>query len=326
MSATTEPTRRPGLDNEADGLDCFESEAVAVIDTADDADVFLEEAIPPVAMGGVRDFWQRARGHRYVLKYAVFVVIPMMLVTAVEILREPVRPAPGEADARSTRAPAAQPLVATAPPPSVPLTESKPAPIVESRETTPEVVVAVPPRVPVAVPVPRAIAPREARATAATALTDAASRPVVPLSAAIENPIVSAPPAVVRAEPAPEAPRAVPVAAIITPPSDRVSIERVLEQYRDAYDRLDAPSAAVIWPRVDTRALSRAFSTLAEQDLSFDSCDLDIAGAQAKARCVGEIRYVRRVGDPAPRVRRLSWSFALERVSDRWQIAQVTAN
>ena len=100
----------------------------------------------------------------------------------------------------------------------------------------------------------------------------------------------------------------------------------MLQAYRDAYDRLDAPSAAAIWPRVDTRALNRAFSTLAEQDVSFDKCDLAITGTKANATCTGEIRYVRRVGDQVPRVRHVSWLFALERVSDRWQIAQVTAD
>ena len=144
--------------------------------------------------------------------------------------------------------------------------------------------------------------------------------PAVP----IEAPVVVATPEFVKAEPAAEALAA--RAAIVTPPTDRASIERVLQQYREAYDRLDAPSAAVIWPRVDTRALSRAFSTLASQDVSFDRCDLDITGVKASAQCTGEIRYVRRVGDQAPRTRRMSWSFALERVSDRWQIAQVNAN
>ena len=109
-------------------------------------------------------------------------------------------------------------------------------------------------------------------------------------------------------------------------PTDRASIERVLQAYRDAYDRLDAPAAAVIWPGVDTRALNRAFNSLTEQDVSFERCDLDIAGVKANAKCTGEIRYVRRIGDQNPRVRRLSWSFAFERVSDRWQIAQVTAD
>jgi hypothetical protein len=115
-------------------------------------------------------------------------------------------------------------------------------------------------------------------------------------------------------------------AAVATPPSDRASIERVLQQYRDAYDRLDAPSAALIWPRVDTRALSRAFSTLVSQDVSFDRCEFDLAGVRANAQCTGEIRYVPRIGDQTQRVRRMSWSFVMERVSDRWQIAEVIAD
>ena len=32
-----DPRRNPGLDDEADGLDCFATEGVVVIDTADDA-------------------------------------------------------------------------------------------------------------------------------------------------------------------------------------------------------------------------------------------------------------------------------------------------
>jgi hypothetical protein len=59
--------------------------------------------------------------------------------------------------------------------------------------------------------------------------------------------------------------------------------------------------------------------------MSFDRCDVAIFGARATARCTGAIRYVQRVGDQDSRVRQLSWSFALERVSDRWQIASVTA-
>jgi hypothetical protein len=159
---------------------------------------------------------------------------------------------------------------------------------------------------------------------------DASARPVLP-SSAIESFAVAPLLEAARAAPTPVVPSA--SGAVIPLPraaaalsSDRASIERVLEAYRDAYDRLDASSAAVIWPRVDTRALSRAFSTLSSQDVSFDSCALDIAGAQAKAQCVGAIRYVRRLGDQTPRERRLSWSFALERVSDRWQIAHVNAD
>lgn len=141
-----------------------------------------------------------------------------------------------------------------------------------------------------------------------------------------ESPAALSTPEPARAETVPDPPRAAASSTVIVSATDRSSIERVLEAYRKAYDRLDASSAAVIWPAVDTRALTRAFSTLSQQDVSFDSCDYNITGPRARAHCVGEIRYVGRVGDQVPRVRRLAWSFALERVSDSWQIAQVSAN
>jgi hypothetical protein len=53
---------------------------------------------------------------------------------------------------------------------------------------------------------------------------------------------------------------------------------------------------------------------------------MSILGARATARCVGQIKYVQRVGDQVARTRNIEWSFALERRSDRWQIAQVNAN
>jgi hypothetical protein len=123
-------------------------------------------------------------------------------------------------------------------------------------------------------------------------------------------------------------PRRETVPAVIVAPaiSDREAIEGVLHSYERAYDVRDAASTAVIWPRVDTRALSRAFNTLAQQDLSFDRCELRIVGAGANAQCTGEIRYIRRVGDQVERARRVSWSFVFERVGDRWQFAHVTAD
>jgi len=123
-------------------------------------------------------------------------------------------------------------------------------------------------------------------------------------------------------------PRRQTVPAVIVAPaiSDREAIEGVLHSYEHAYDVRDAAAAAVIWPRVDTRALSRAFSTLAQQDLSFDRCELRIVGAGANAQCTGEIRYTRRVGDQVQRARRVSWSFVFERLGDRWQIAHITAD
>jgi len=113
----------------------------------------------------------------------------------------------------------------------------------------------------------------------------------------------------------------------------RTAIRQLLDAYRESYDRLDAVSAARLWPGVDTAALSRAFSTLASQQVEFDSCSLDVnqglpSGAhytKATAVCTGSVRYVRRVGNPAPQSRALAWTFELDRSSGRWLISAVKA-
>ena len=97
----------------------------------------------------------------------------------------------------------------------------------------------------------------------------------------------------------------------------------MLDAYKESYDRLDAPSAALLWRGVDSRALARAFSGLSSQDLSFDQCDVSIDGPQATAVCRGELRYVRRVGSPAPHVLRRPGRSISNDATDRWVIASV---
>jgi hypothetical protein len=101
------------------------------------------------------------------------------------------------------------------------------------------------------------------------------------------------------------------------------SIRRVLDAYKQSYDRLDALSVSELWRGLDTPALARAFSTLTSQDLSFDQCDVSINGPRATALCQGSLRYVRRLGDHTPRVRYLSWTIELEQSADRWLITNV---
>jgi hypothetical protein len=113
----------------------------------------------------------------------------------------------------------------------------------------------------------------------------------------------------------------------------RIAIRELLDAYRESYDRLDAVSAARLWPGVDTAALTRAFSTLSSQEVDFNSCTLDLdrglpAGAhyqQATALCSGSVTYVRRVGNAAPQSRALAWTFDLDRSSGRWLIRRVVA-
>jgi hypothetical protein len=354
MSDPIDLTRRPKLDDDTNGLDCFGTESITIIDTADDSAALIEfeEVLPavrvaslppmPVGRAGASQLpavqasqrqvmpvirlsppaaWRRSAHWPGMPVTAVAVVFLLVGLVGLwmNVLRN--KPVTSVAVAPTRTAPPVSPPVRLAPDAAPPATATTQPPRAAAAPTTRTGSAVLPDSAARSTPQTLSIEP---------AVEPDAGRLLAPpatAAAPIERPIVIATPEVVRAEPLIEAPApSVREAVAVVVPNDRSSIERVLAQYRDAYDRLDAPSAAVIWPRVDTRALSRAFSTLAEQDVSFDRCDLDITGVKANAQCTGEIRYVRRVGDQEPRVRRMSWSFAFERVEDRWQIAQVTAD
>jgi hypothetical protein len=106
---------------------------------------------------------------------------------------------------------------------------------------------------------------------------------------------------------------------------ERSNIRAVLDAYRHAYEQLDAVAASSLWPGVDTKALTRAFGTLRGHSVSFDSCDINLTQGRAMARCSGGITYVRRVGEPQPQSRSISWTFTLDRSSGQWRIAGISA-
>jgi hypothetical protein len=99
----------------------------------------------------------------------------------------------------------------------------------------------------------------------------------------------------------------------------------VLQQYRRAYEQLDAQSAAAVWPRVDISALQRAFEGLASQRLTFDRCDVKIQSSVGTAVCHGSTRYVPKVGSREPRVEPRTWTFGLQKIGDDWQIQTARA-
>ncbi len=148
--------------------------------------------------------------------------------------------------------------------------------------------------------------------------------PVATVSAALEAPKpAAAEPA--AAEPAANVP-AVVVTAASTVATDRSAIDDLLSAYRRSYNSLDASAVSSIWRGADTRALTRAFSTLTRQHITFDRCDVRVTGAdRARARCDGILSYVQKAGDTTPQQRRVSWSIDLGRPDDRWVIVGVEA-
>lgn len=112
----------------------------------------------------------------------------------------------------------------------------------------------------------------------------------------------------------------VPRADVPSRESDEVLVRRTLQQFRAAYDALDAEAAREAWPGVDSVALQRAFDGLHSQHLTFDTCDVRVSGALGTATCRGSARYVPRIGSREPRVESRTWTFVLRRSGDAWRI------
>lgn len=107
---------------------------------------------------------------------------------------------------------------------------------------------------------------------------------------------------------------------------DEEHIRTTLAELRTAYSQLDAGAAREVWPSVDVDALARAFDGLKSQELRFDSCDVTVDGAHARAACTGEAVYVPRVGGAAFSSAARAWTFELTRLRERWMIASARAS
>jgi hypothetical protein len=147
-----------------------------------------------------------------------------------------------------------------------------------------------------------------------------------PLStAAVSQPALPPPPSLTPA-PAPSAPAAdATVAAADSRVSDEALVRRTLQEYKSAYEALDARSAQAVWPVVNERALARAFDGLESQRLVFDACDVRVSGDAAAAICRGSARYVAKVGSREPRTEPRVWNFALRRHGADWKIETARA-
>jgi hypothetical protein len=106
------------------------------------------------------------------------------------------------------------------------------------------------------------------------------------------------------------------------PHAELDAINRVVEQYVNAFNSLDGRAVLTIWPSLDERALTKAFSQLAEQELRLDACQVDMTGPRASVSCHGRLRYLPKVGGQASRTREGRWTFQL-RNTKTWTIESV---
>jgi hypothetical protein len=177
----------------------------------------------------------------------------------------------------------------------------------------------------------------EARAHAPEPLSAAPESPVLPpdpepvhyepISGAIGSPVSAVlrevPPArdLALASTSTASPAMVPLPA---PPPRRIdentAVRTVLHRYADAYSRLDATAAQEVWPGVNRAALSRAFGSLASQDIALGTCAVDVSGASAKATCAGAATWAPKVGGGGARTEQRNWTFQLAKAGEDWQI------
>jgi hypothetical protein len=160
---------------------------------------------------------------------------------------------------------------------------------------------------------------------AANVTTPPPSVATAPLSNGSLSQTALAPPPSMPPAPAPSAPPAETAVAAAARIPDDVLVRRALQQYKSAYEALDARSAQAVWPVVNERALARAFDGLESQNLMFDSCDVKVNGDAAAATCRGTARYVAKVGSREPRTEPRVWNFMLRRRGAEWKIDSARA-
>jgi hypothetical protein len=118
------------------------------------------------------------------------------------------------------------------------------------------------------------------------------------------------------------APAGVDASVVRTPPAAGLDVaaRTVVDEYRQAFNSLDAMAAQRVWPTVDRRALDRAFRQLSTQSISFDRCEVTTTGAAGQAVCNGRATWAPAVGDRTPRDEPRTWRFTLAQRGSRWVI------
>jgi hypothetical protein len=106
---------------------------------------------------------------------------------------------------------------------------------------------------------------------------------------------------------------------------DTRSIQRVLNQYRDALSILDAEAVRAVWPRADPGRVQQEFSGRIEQNVEFEACRISAGETTASASCAGLVQFGFRARQRRPFSERKWWQFSLEKTADGWAITSVTS-
>ena len=101
---------------------------------------------------------------------------------------------------------------------------------------------------------------------------------------------------------------------------ERAGVLATLRRYEAAYSALDARAVGTVWPSVNQGALSRAFESLAAQNIRLGNCTVTVRAPTARAICAGTATWVPRIGGGKPREDRRTWTFSLAQRDQSWSI------
>ncbi len=226
----------------------------------------------------------------------------------------PPLPAPTKEPDRNTLSPSSPPALEadarTTPPPVATTVTKPPASAMRVAEMPPVI----------NEPAARSAAPTstpDASAVPALRLADTGEAPRLVRAPFAAGPIAGLPEPLARATDTAPAPKD---GSTPAEPSDEPLVRNALDRYAQAYSALDADAAQRVWPRVDRTALSRAFETLASQQVSLGDCEVDVTGATARATCSGSATWAPKVGSGSARTDARRWSFDLAKSGEGWQI------
>ena len=107
---------------------------------------------------------------------------------------------------------------------------------------------------------------------------------------------------------------------IADPVDERASVLATLRRYEAAYSALDARAVRTVWPTVNQGALSRAFESLASQNIRLGNCAVAVRAPTARAVCAGTATWVPRIGGGKQREDRRTWTFSLAQRDQSWSI------
>jgi hypothetical protein len=107
---------------------------------------------------------------------------------------------------------------------------------------------------------------------------------------------------------------------IADPVDERANVLATLRRYESAYSALDARAVRTVWPTVNQGALSRAFESLASQNIRLGNCAVTVRAPTARAVCAGTATWVPRIGGGKQREDRRTWTFSLAQRDQSWSI------